>query len=742
MYARKKFFRSATSIVLLFTVLLSSCGRELRSLGDYEKTQSLTGLPAGIMNENERFILLWDDSVQSVFLQDKQTNKIWSNVPYDYYASGETGGGDVQLYSAITIQYIEPVNRQLKTMESQFGTTGSTGRALCNTIDNGIQITYCFDRLEIAVPVQYLLREDSMEIRILIDQIVERENRLFQIAISPFWAAVKNETESGYLFVPSGSGALMDTHVTGVERKYDEEVYGTDPVTLSTEMPKHTQTIRLPVYGATDGEHGILAIIEDGAEMARIQATAGDDYLGYSGVNCAFRVRGESVHYMPAPYSKSSAAYVYSQQILPKSSVSVVYYPLSGENAGYVGMAQRYRTYLQESEGLSYTIAQPSSLFLEFFGGVQSRTSILGFPYDKLRAVTTFQQVKSILQDLPGMDKTAVKLTGFGTSGLNPGKVAGGFVFGSVFGSLNDYKSLASYSRDNGFDLYTDFDLVYYDQSSSGFNSYFNAARTAGGVRANQYFYSPQTFGRQENTDKYYLLGRGELLQASDKLLKSAQKLGTSGVSFSTLGNVAYSDYTDEASAVKTNMGKQVKEIFTSFKNSGHRILTEEANAYAAVLSDCIMGSPVQSSQYDIFYEDVPFYQIVFRGTTSLSGSAINLTTDRRTALLRSVETGCGLYWCLTATSDLRLSGTVFGGLAACVWTDNEAELLAAIEETSGFYDAVEGGHILAHTKLAEGVYETRFDTDVTVWVNYTNSKVQTPGGTIAAKGFTFRKGE
>jgi hypothetical protein len=71
-----------------------------------ERLDGLTSISSGVGAENSRFILMWDEETKSIFLQDKQSNKIWSTVPYEYYYSAATGVADIDLYSTIIIDYI------------------------------------------------------------------------------------------------------------------------------------------------------------------------------------------------------------------------------------------------------------------------------------------------------------------------------------------------------------------------------------------------------------------------------------------------------------------------------------------------------------------------------------------------------------------------------------------------------------------------------------------------------------
>lgn len=405
--------------VLLALPLATACSSKGNTpRGSYDSTNDLKSAKSGTVASNKRFTLLWDEQTKSVFFQDKQTSKIWGTVPYEYYFSGASNA-DLQLYSPITIEYIEPVNDQVKTLESYSGVM--KGRIVAKAIENGVQVTYCYDQQQIAVPVQYLLREDSVEVRIMVADIIEGDNRIYQIHLAPFLASVANDTEGGYLFVPSGSGALMTTDTASHEqRTFRDDVYGKDPTTNNTEQPKMIEPIRLPVFGATDGENALMGIIEKGAEYAWIQAQAGYENIGYAGVGSGFRVRGAETIYVPALYGTYSQTPYYASNVIDMDYVSVGYYPLSGDKANYVGMAEAYADYLVKSGGMPEKGETPQ-LFLEFLGGALCRQNFLGFPYQSVQASTTFTQVREILQDIGDSTGASpvVKLTGFGNAGLD-----------------------------------------------------------------------------------------------------------------------------------------------------------------------------------------------------------------------------------------------------------------------------------------------------------------------------------
>ena len=132
--------------------------------------------------------------------------------------------------------------------------------------------------------------------------------------------------------------------------------------------------------------------------------------------------------------------------------VSVGYYPLSGDKANYVGMAEAYADYLVKSGGMPEKGETPQ-LFLEFLGGALCRQNFLGFPYQSVQASTTFTQVREILQDIGDSTGASpvVKLTGFGNAGLDAGKIAGGYTFHNRMGGERDTKPCWSIAAPTSF---------------------------------------------------------------------------------------------------------------------------------------------------------------------------------------------------------------------------------------------------------------------------------------------------
>ena len=235
--------------ILLFSAILSSCTNGKKSnVSGYGLPEKLNTLKTGVVAQNNRFTFLWDDAVKCILLYEKETGKVWSSTPYEYYSSGNVSEGiaKVNMFSPIIVTYIEASQMLKKTVTAYVGAI-QNGQVTCRRISNGIKVVYYFDQEEITIPVEYILKEDGLEAKIVVNELQENKNKIYQISILPYLSAAKNNTDS-YLFIPSGSGAIMYTDdINRKARTYSEMVYGNDAAVREMYGGSAKKDVRLPV---------------------------------------------------------------------------------------------------------------------------------------------------------------------------------------------------------------------------------------------------------------------------------------------------------------------------------------------------------------------------------------------------------------------------------------------------------------------------------------------------------------
>lgn len=726
-------------IISLVVLSFAACSSEKpRPIGKYISNIVVETLDTQVVAENDNFIMTWNNEKACVIVENKHTGYKWSTIPNDYL-DGKPAGmrGDRLFNSPLIVTYASPPNNMLKNVNGADAKDEEEGFYTVKKVENGVQVGYFFNRVEISVPLIYKLYDDHFTVTVDTRGILENENKVYQVQIAPFLASAPADNEKqDYLFVPSGSGSLIYTDERdGTERVYQEEVYGDDLAIFTDYLTKQTQKTALPVFGVRRDRDALLGIIEEGSASCSIKASAGDNTIGYSNVCAVFAVRGRNVEVVENAKYGSSRVNNYSEGFV-NGNCTVAYYPLSDEDASYSGMANRYREYLTEKYSIKDSKSD-SPLYLQILGGALVDKSFIGIPYQSLATATTLSQAKKIISEVTKATgvKPVVQLKGFGESGLDIGEIGGGFDVDGAFGDWDDIKAIQKISE-----AYFDFDLVRFNSSGSGFSTFSNVAKAENGGSAYQYYYQVAAKNRDEDKGRYNLLSRNKLAEAFNEALATLKDNGISGMSITTLGSLAYSDYQSPNYYSKGNLDVDVKNMLSKSGNKLN-IMSSNANVYAAVYSKHIISTPSGDSNFNSLDVEVPFYRMVFKGLISMSSVAINTATNPRKEFLKAAETGCGLLYTVTNNfnADFRLGDS---DLARSVYSDNKEDILSDYAEISKLLSKVSGAKITNHTLNFEeksGVNKTDFENGVSVIVNYNKQPIETSFGKIEAESFIIQ---
>lgn len=740
-----KFIKSLSAVLISFAMVLSiaGCGEEEQKpkRASYDQLKIGVGAEDGVVAENDRFTLSWEGERACVLLTDRENNTVWSTIPYDYYKTGDTmGKANSSMGAPLLLEYVSSKNMAaVKVMNGHTGVI-KNGRISSKKIENGIKVFYCFDKLEIVVPVNYTLTSKGINISIIPSEIIEYENYIYKISFAPFMCSAANsERKDHYLVVPSGSGALMYTNIpeSGKAEEYSEMVYGNDPVRHESEKTLDLSNIRLPLFGAKDGNKALCGIIEDGAACAEIEAQTGDEKIGRSAVWATFALRGSNVSAIAFNGGQTTDVENISKDISKYKKLSVGYYPLYGEDADYSGMAKVYRDSFDSKKSVN-----EAPLTLNILGGLQVKELFLGLPYQNTVAATTMSDALDIVKSVEKASslKTDVVLSGFGSSGLDVGEVAGGYDFDSVFGSKKDYNALREYCKKQGIPLYADYDIVNFSESSNGFSSTFNAAKSSNSFTAYQNHYSVALRNENESYKRYVLLNRASLPEAAAKLFETAKDKKLNGISLSTLTNIAYSDYDSADTGVRNKYEQDVTAIIKKAADNGLSVVGANANAFAAAVSDKVLDIPMTSSRFDILDMDIPLYQMVFKGVTDIS-TPINTAINPQKRFLDAIASGSGMTFVLSSRYDSRFATSKHSAFAVSLAQDNISLIGELSEKSKAYYDAIKGAKIVKHTVISDTLVSTSFDNGVKVWVNYSDKEVTLKDITVQPNSFIYKEG-
>lgn len=716
---------------------LTACVQGFGSL-EYEKVFDSDKPSDKIIAENSKYTLAVDTTNMGLIITDKATGAEWSTTPkdeggvqYDEFGMPITKHPRVESILAVQCKSFE--NDEVNTYYS-FVDAVRGGEITHKLIDNGIVINYHFTEAEVMIPLQCTLSERGLQLSVNPAEIQENANKVLAITIAPFFCGVKNDTEDSYLFVPSGSGAIVGVDSRSEQGdSYSAQVYGYDPAIDEVALVSTKENIRLNVYGAKVGDKAVCAIIDGSEGSARIHATAGSTTFGYSACYATFIMRGYTNHVAQLFYEKVDNV-VYAKKLI-ETPISVTFCPLSGEEADYSGMAKCYREYLADTYKLGDN-DEDTFLNLRVIGGAQKQESFIGIPYKTVYAATTLKEAEAIMGELRKELGTgfAVQLTGYGNSGIDVGKIAGDYTVNKNLGTLSELEKLFEYSKENDIDLYFDFDIERFNKNSSGVKRFTDAATNAGELKATQYNYDMAVRDKDKDS-AYNLLSPASFMGVYEKISKNTGKYNLSGISFNTLSATAYSDYIDKESArfySKNGFAEAASGVINAAKGEGKRFMATSANLYSAVLADIITESPVISEKSQAFLYDVPFYQMVFKGSVPITVQSINLAADSREMLLKAVESGSGLGYTVIENWDSSVINASAPYFYNSVFDDIKDDIIENSKALADYYNKVSGKKIVSHAVLDNSLRKTVFENGVSVYVNYTDKSITSPEGEVA----------
>ncbi len=747
-----KVMKKILSVFLISVMILcfaSGCSKnEATQIATYSGVEASDN-GSEIYAENDNYRLKWDSEMKRVLLEDKSEGHIYSNVPFEALETkvdeyGMAIDNFPKLESAVCIEYVEQNTKNKKTSNGSI--ILKNGDYNIQNQKNGLVITYDFEKLEISVPVKYVLEEDGILIQIDPKAIKEKgtDYKIVGVQVAPFMCSVANNSTDSYLFYPSGSGALIYPDIEqDVSSTYSSPVYGPDRTVYrqSKNLESIEEPIRMPVFGAKYGNRGIAGIIENGAAASQISLDVGNKNIGFSGVYVTYNLRGKQ--HVVNQYSNSSAdaATRYSEEFC-NEPLSVKYYPLKGEDASYFGMAKLYRNYLAEKYNMK-TNNESYKLSLKVIGGAMIDTTFLGINRRELFELTTLEEAKIIIDEVSSKlnGNLQVELEGFGVTGLETSKIAGGFDIAKSLGGKNGLQQLYKSYSNSKVDIFTDFDLIGFSKSGNGYSTTFDVAVSVTKQKIFESYGRYLGIGTQVSPTRY-LLNRDLTLDIAKELLEKLDSWEINGIALDTISSTVYSDYGNKKYYCNGAVESDFSKIYTVYKSHKKKMLSNAANSYVAAVSDAITDAPLQSTNHDLFDADIPFYELVFSGYIPMNSTSLNLTNTPESQMLRCVESGCGLSYTVMKNYDTKLRLEQYTDVFnACSYDDIKNNIFNNIEKTNEYYEAVSGSEIVNHTLISETLRKTEFANGTIVYVNYGDDSVETEIGRVEQRGFIYKEG-
>lgn len=593
-------------------------------------------------------------------------------------------------------------------------------------------------------PLTYILQDDSLLVRIDGEGMqIPKNEYVTSLNVLKYFGCL-SAGEEGYLLIPDGSGALVDTSpVKGSVGLYKQRVYGPDEAMSSTSQGSNRQQeILLPVFGISRPAGGMLAIIEDSEAAAAVEAT-GVGYLDdLATVGASFEINAAEDIGLSA--SDRSTFWVSTESRYP-GNAEIRYVFLAPEESDYSGMAACYRRYLQRYGGLRpmEDASGDLPLFMETVGAVSTQVSTAGFLHDADVALTAYEDHIAMLQQLSarGVDTVNVLLTGWMDGGIDQ-PLADEAALMKELGGERGFRALTAYAAQSGgqIRLYPEVLLGSMSPEDSLWDRSRYAALTLGQKKSILEQFDIVT-GQQEDEDLSRTLVSPNYWESlTARFLASFGRLEVGGLCIGDLAKTAHSDHNNKQEVLRQYALMRSGDILKTAAQEAGSLLLRSPNNVTAPLSRVFSDVPASSGSYFLSSRSVPFYQLVFHGAADYAMSDLNSSADLREGVLRCVEYGACPKFKFTYRKDDRLRLGEYHWLKAADfgrWLEQTAESYAYIEQ---LLSPVRSAEMLRHEQLAEGAYAVEYGNGYTICVNYGTQAVTWQDVTIPARDAVIRK--
>ncbi len=543
------------------------------------------------------------------------------------------------------------------------------------------------------------------------------------IDMMPFLCSGSDNAE-GFLFYPDGPGAILEfqdqAHYKEIAQFFS--VYG-NPEKQNSVLDFFDQedpVVMMPVYGISIGGNAMIAIIEEGAESARIAVNPSIKTLAINYVYANFQYRRGFDDLRVT----SRSIKTYDRLAMPTDYVLRLVFLPAGQ-CTYSDMAVAYRNYLLNEQEFGVNLTG-MNLAIDLFMTAPEE----GLLFDTQRTVTTLDEAGQIMDELAGRGVTGVHYALKGWSKGGYGNTPDRFPVDGSVGSNRALTGLLEKVAEMGNSLMLTVNFVEADKDSWGYSK-----------RNDVIYLSNYSILTTEEED-LFLLSPEAMLEKYRAFVKTAAKLGVKGVRFEFVGRCITYNYNSGHYHTSTQALAVYRQMLQDAEEQLGLVSVEGGNIATARYADLLTGVPYEDSGFQFTTTSVPFYQIVMHGLRDYIATPGNLSSDLNREVLRWAEMGYMPYFELTWGSTEDLMYTDYQSLFTAqytAWIDEVAEIAA--DFTHGDLSAVRTALIMKHECLAAGVYRVTYDNGVIVYVNYNDAEVQADGLVIPAVDYLVVKG-
>jgi hypothetical protein len=594
------------------------------------------------------------------------------------------------------------------------------------------------------VSFRYTLEGKSLVLDVPFDKIAYRAAYpVVRLQLLPYLGAGGFD-DDGYILVPDGSGALIYFN-NGRQNQlgYINTVYGWDEG-QKREAVINDNKAPFPVYGISKNGNALACVIENGASYASVLANVSGRNSSWTNVFARF----EMVHSALMNISGRTERMVYQyERTLPEDEKITLRFIVCDED-GYVGMAKEYRSWLlNKFPSLKCSNKEGVPIAVEIPGAVNKTQHRLGIPFDLPLKLTSYNEAANMIKAFSGFGwkDVQIKLNGWFNRSVDH-TIPTNIKLISELGSKKDFRNLMALAQQNGYVVYPEVDFFFMRDKKifDGFNLYRDVSRYVSRERIQRYPYSFVWFGERKMWGKLNYVVRPEKMMAMiDNYVDKMHNFDVQNIAFRNIGSRLTGNYNEKQHVSREESVIMRQEKLAELDQAGTGIMLLAGHAYAMPWADFIVDMMLDDQGYGITDVSVPFYPIVLHGLIPYTGNAINLAEDYTKNILKTIESGAGLYFSFMTEETSVLQETKFRQFYANEYDKWVGDADGLYRQFTANFGHLYNQAIVDHKILSHGVTLTEYEDGTRVIVNASDFAVNYNNRNIGADSFiVLRRGE
>jgi len=591
------------------------------------------------------------------------------------------------------------------------------------------------------VSIIYELKDDGLEVRIPLKEIDYRQKYpIVEIRPLPYFGA-GSENDEGFIFVPDGSGGIINfNNGKEAQNAYKSDVYGWD-YALNRDAVIDETRANLPVFGISNNGSSFICVLNEGNSYAFIEADVSKSTHGFNYAAANYNLIHSEMMDISA---KSDRTVRMFEDELPDEVLTQKYIFLDDDD--YVSMAVAFREYLMSQfPELKKKNESDLPVAVEIIGAIDRTKHYFGIPFRRPYELTSYKEALGIVKELKnsGLTDLSIHYSGWFNGGIlhkAPNKVK----LIPELGSKKDFKELVKFTNENNIDLYlaTNIQFVYNNSLTDNFIRVRDAAKQVNREIVELAPYNPVYFGKEDDLYTYYLAKPDYYINNFDSFAEGILRFGAKGIAFEDIGKVLSADYNRKNPVSREKAKKLQMEKLKELASQGYDIMIHSGNLYAVPYAKFIVNLDLATKGYNIIDEEVPFYEIALHGLVSYAGTPVNLSPNYEKHLLKTVETGAGLYFSFMDADIFDIQDSRYTNYYASNFHEQKDDAVDLYRKLKAEFGHIYNLFITDHKKLAEGVYMTEYEDGTRVYVNYNERAYTHKGAEIPAKGYIVEGGK